>query len=314
LMSKQQRPDEKKFFVSKDFLLSPEAAPVRAVAESIYPFYLRAAFKAGDKVEFNPVPVLDDRFMNSHQARWVRILAETTYAQIMMKQLKVHHTVVFFGSSQIPETAVAEERLNEVVSSGNQQAIKQAEKIVEFSAYYEQARQLSARLTRWSMEVGTPDNPQPFVVCTGGGPSMMEAGNRGAQDVGGKSVGLNIYLPHQQDSNPYISPELNFLFNYFFTRKFHFIYRAKALVVFPGGYGCLDELFEVLNLIKCEKIIKHMAVLLYGSQFWKRVIDFDFMMESGVIDEADLRLFSYADTVEAAFEMLKDHLSGYLKK
>ena len=313
-MSKQQRPDEKKFFVAKDFLLSPEAAPVRAVAESIYPFYLRAAFKAGDKVEFNPVPVLDDSFMNSHQARWVRILAETTYAQIMMKQLKVNHTVVFFGSSQIPETSVAEERLNEVVSSGDQQAIKRAEKIVEFSAYYEQARQLSARLTRWSMEEGTPDNPQPFVVCTGGGPSMMEAGNRGAQDVGGKSVGLNIYLPHQQDSNPYISPELNFLFNYFFTRKFHFIYRAKALVVFPGGYGCLDELFEVLNLIKCEKIIKHMAVLLYGSQFWKRVIDFDFMMESGVIDEADLRLFSYADTVEAAFEMLKDHLSGYLKK
>ena len=178
MMPKHPHPDEKKFFVSQDFLLSPEAAPVRAVAESIYPFYLRAAFKAGDKLEFNPVPVLDDRFMNSHQARWVRILAETTYAQIMMKQLKVHHTVVFFGSSQIPETSVAEERLNEVVSSGDQQAIKQAEKIVEFSAYYEQARQLSARLTRWSMEEGTPDNPQPFVVCTGGGPSMMEAGNR----------------------------------------------------------------------------------------------------------------------------------------
>ena len=313
-MPKQTRTNEKNFFVPTDFLLSPEAAPVRAVAESIYPFYLRAALKRGDKVELNPVPVLDERFMNSHQARWVRILAETTYTQITMKQLRIHHTVVFFGSAQIPETPVAEERLKEAALTGDRKAVKQAGKIVEFSAYYGQARELAARITRWSIEAGSPATPQPFVVCTGGGPSLMEAGNRGAPDAGGKSVGLNIYLPHEQKSNPYISPELNFHFNYFFTRKFHFIYRAKALVVFPGGYGSLDELFEVLNLIKCEKIIKNMAVVLYGSRFWKRVIDFDFMVESGVIHQADLRMFSYVDTVEAAFEMLKAHLSGYLKK
>ncbi|MBN2287832.1 MAG: LOG family protein [Candidatus Glassbacteria bacterium] len=252
--------------------------------------------------------------MNSHQARWVRILAETTYAQITMKQLRVHNTVVFFGSAQIPETPVAEEHLQQAVLSGDMKAIARAEKVVGFSAYYEQARELAARLTRWSLEVGTHDNPQPFVVCTGGGPSMMEAGNRGARDAGGKSVGLNITLPHEQKPNDYISPELNFHFHYFFTRKFHFIYRAKALVVFPGGYGSLDELFEVLNLIKCEKIIKQMAVVLYGSSFWKRVVDFGFLLECGVIHEEDLGMFSYTDTVEDAFKMLRGHLSGYLKK
>jgi uncharacterized protein (TIGR00730 family) len=313
-MTKTTQPYEKKFFVPKDFLLSPEAAPIRAVAESMYPFYLRAAFKAGHNVETNHLPVLDDNFMNSHQARWVRILAETTYAQITMKQLKVHNTVVFFGSAQIPEPEVAKQRLQKAVSSGDKKAVARARKVVGFSVYYEQARELSARLTRWSLESGNVENPQPFVVCTGGGPSMMEAGNRGAQDAGGKSVGLNITLPHEQMPNPYIAPDLNFIFHYFFTRKFHFIYRAKALVVFPGGYGSLDELFEVLNLIKCEKIIKNIAVILYGSRFWKQVIDFDFMLESGVINEADLEMLSYADTVETAFEMLKAHLTSYLKK
>jgi len=313
-MPRQSRPIEKKFFVSKDFLLSPEAEPVRAMARSIYPFYLREAIRRGEKIELNAVPVLDDRFMNSHQARWIRILAETTYAQISMKQQKVHHTVVFFGSAQIPRTQAAGQRLKEAVSSGDRQAIARAERLVEFSGYYDQARELAARLTRWSMEVGTPENPQPFVICTGGGPSFMEAGNRGAHEVGGKSLALNITLPHEQRSSRYISPELNYHFHYFFTRKFHFIYRAKALVVFPGGYGSLDELFEVLNLVKCGIVIKNMAVILYGSRFWKRVIDFDFMLECGVIHEEDLKIFSYVDTVEQAFEMLKTHLAGYLKR
>ena len=295
-------------------MLSPEAHPLRAVAASIYPFYLRAAFKRGDKVEVHPVPVLDEVFMSSHEARWVRILAETTYAQVRMKELKVHSTVVFFGSAQIPNTEVAQNALQRARESGNKEAVSRAEKILKVSAYYDKARELAARLTAWAMEQGGPDNPQPFVVCTGGGPSIMEAANRGAHDAGGKSVGLNIFLPHEQSPNPYISSELNFHFHYFFIRKFHFLYRAKALVVFPGGYGSLDELFEVLNLIKSRKIIKPMKVLLFGSKFWKRVIDFDYMMEAGVIVEKDLDSFTFVETVDEALGLLTGHLLRYLKK
>jgi len=305
---------EKKQFVPRDFLLSPEAHPVRTVAESIYPFYLRAAMRRGEKVEVKPLPVLDEAFMNSHEARWLRILAETTYAQVRMKQLGVHDTIVFFGSAQIPQPEEAEARLNQARAKGDPAEVSHAERIFEISSYYDQARELAARLTRWAMDQGTEQSPQPFAICTGGGPSIMEAGNRGAHDVGGKSVGLNIYLPYEQHPNPYISPELNFHFHYFFTRKFHFTYRAKALVVFPGGYGSLDELFEVLNLIKTRKIIKQMAVVLYGSPFWKRVVDFEYMTDCGVISEEDLDFFTYADSVAEAFGILTAHLKRYLRK
>jgi uncharacterized protein (TIGR00730 family) len=304
----------KKHFVPRDFLLSPDAHPVRTVAESVYPFYLRAAFKRGDKITIYPVPVLDDGFLNSHEARWVRILSETSYAQVKMKQLKVHDTVVFFGSSQIPSTEAAEENLRRARESGDRKAIARAERTYEISKYYGLARELAARFTAWSLKQGSPGDPQPFLICTGGGPSIMEAGNRGAYDVGGKSVGLNIYLPQEQAPNPYISPELNFHFHYFFTRKFHFAYRAKALVVFPGGFGSLDELFEILNLIKTKKIVKPMKVLLFGSKFWRKVIDFNYMVETGVIEEEDLNSFTFVDTVDEALNILTAHLLRYLKK
>lgn len=313
-MSNLKNSQDRKHFVPRDFLLSPEAHSVRAVAESIYPFYLKASYGRGDKIEVKPVPVLDDVFMNSHEARWVRILAETTHAQVNMKRLGVHSTIVFFGSAQSPDMETAGKCLQKARENGDEKEIARCEKIYEISAYYGQARKLAARLTTWAMKQGNPDQPQPFAICTGGGPSIMEAGNRGAHDVGGKSVGLNIFLPHENETNPYVSPELNFRFHYFFTRKFHFFYRAKALVVFPGGYGSLDELFEVLNLIKTRKIIKQMAVILFGSKFWKRVIDFDYMAETGVIHRSDLDYFMYADTVEEAYETLTAHLQRYLKK
>lgn len=313
-MSHLKDSQDGKHFVPKDFLLSPEAHPVRTVAESTYPFYLRAAFRRGDKVEINPVPVLDDVFMNSHEARWVRILAETTYAQVSMKRLGVHSTIVFFGSAQIPDAENAEKSLQKARESGDENELARCEKIYEVSTYYGQARELAARLTSWAIQQGNPEQPQPFAICTGGGPSIMEAGNRGANDVGGKSVGLNIFLPQEQEPNPYITPELNFHFHYFFTRKFHFIYRAKALVVFPGGYGSLDELFEVLNLVKTGKVIKQIAVILFGSKFWKRVVDFQYMAETGVIHKSDLDCFTYADTVDEAYESLTAHLQRYLKK
>ncbi|HLA39950.1 MAG TPA: LOG family protein [Candidatus Glassbacteria bacterium] len=284
------------------------------MAESIYPFYLRAAMRRGDKVAVMPLPVLDEDFMNSHEARWLRILAETTYAQVQMKQLGVHNTIVFFGSAQIPPPEEAEAGLNEARRQGDATEIARAEKIVEISRYYDQARELAARLTRWAMDQGTDGSPQPFAVCTGGGPSIMEAASRGAHDVGGKSVGLSIFLPHEQKPNPYIPPELNFTFQYFFTRKFHFLYRAKGVVVFPGGYGSLDELFEVLNLIKTRKIIKQISVVLFGSKFWSRVVDFEFMIECGVISREDLSFFTYADSVDEAFEKLTDNLKRYLRK
>jgi uncharacterized protein (TIGR00730 family) len=313
-MPDKQKPAPPKNLVPRDFLLSPEANPIRAVAESLYPYYLRAAFKRGEKVLVNPVPVLDEAFLNSHEGRWVRLLAEMTYAEVRMQTLKVHHTVVFFGSAQIPETHIAQERLREARERADSVEIARFEKMLEISSYYGQARELAAQLTAWSMKKGAPDDPQPFVICTGGGPSIMEAGNRGASDVGGRSIGLNIYLPHEQQSNPYIVPELDFHFHYFFTRKFHFLYRAKALVVFPGGYGSLDEMFEVLNLIKTRKIIKQMKVVLFGSLFWKRVIDFDYMVQCGVIDESDLDYFICVDTVEAAFNLLTGHLERYLNR
>jgi uncharacterized protein (TIGR00730 family) len=309
----QQRPDIK-HFVSKEFLLSPEAQPVRVVAESIYPFYLRACERRGDKVELSPIPVLDDAYMNSHEARWVRILAETSYAQVKMKSLGLHHTVVFFGSAQIPCAEEAAKKLEAARKSGDARKVSRAEKSLEVSSFYEDARKLAARITSWALDHGTQDSPQPFAVCTGGGPSIMEAGNRGAADVGGKSVGLNIYLPHEQEPNQFISPELNFQFHYFFTRKFHFLYRAKALVVFPGGYGSLDELFEILNLVKTGKVTKHVEVLLYGSAFWKSVINFEHMIEYGTISEADLEMFSYVDTVDEAYGKLTAHLQHYLRK
>jgi len=300
--------------VPRDFLLSPEAQPIRSVAESLYPGYLRACLRRGDQAGMEPVPVLDEAFMNSQEGRWVRILAETTYAEISMQKHKVHHTVVFFGSAQIPEKPKAAEMLRQARERADKKEIGRWERMLEISEYYGQARELAARLTRWALEKGAPGDPQPFVVCTGGGPSIMEAGNRGAHDVGGKSIGLNIFLPHEQASNPYISPELDFHFHYFFTRKFHFLYRAKALVVFPGGYGSLDELFEVLNLLKTRKILKSMAVVLFGSRFWKRVIDFEYLAECGVIHEDDLKAFSCADTVDEAFERLTGHLKKYLNR
>lgn len=313
-MAEHIRRSARKHFVPREFLLSPDAQPVREVARSVYPFYLRACERRGEKVTLSPMPVLDDKYMNSHEARWVRILAETTYAQVRMKALGVHNTVVFYGSAQISSPEQAAELLQAARESGDKRKQARAEKINEVSAYYEDARQLAARITSWALEQGTPESPQPFAICTGGGPSIMEAGNRGAAEVGGKSVGLNIYLPHEQAPNPYISPELNFHFHYFFTRKFHFLYRAKALVVFPGGYGSLDELFEVLNLIKTEKIIKQIEVILYGSEFWKNVVNFDYMVEYGTINQADLEMFSYADTVDEAFDLLSVHLKRYLPK
>jgi uncharacterized protein (TIGR00730 family) len=223
-------------------------------------------------------------------------LAETSYAETVMKQDNLEHTVVFFGSARIKESG------KNAKGSGSE----------KLSRYYDECRDLAKRITRWSLKQGTLETPQPFVIATGGGPAIMEAGNRGAHDAGGRTIGLNITLPMEQSSNPYITPRYNFDFHYFFTRKFHFSYRAKVLVAFPGGFGTFDELFEILTLIQTRKIDRPCKILLYGTKFWEKVVNFKALVETGVISPEDLDLFEVVDEVDVAYSSIKAHLKNYL--
>jgi len=286
---------DKKMTVDIEFLLSPEAEPVREVAKSLYPSYLLMQARAGLPVEPQPIPVLDKGFMTSNRGRWARILAETLYTETTLRQAGVEHTVVFFGSARIKEPGANG-------TSGCE----------ALAHYYNDCRELSRRVTVWALEQGTGHYPQPFMVMTGGGPAIMEAGNRGAKDAGGKSIGLNITLPMEQFPNPYISEEFNFHFHYFFTRKFHFTYRAKCLVAFPGGFGTFDELFEILTLIQTRKIDRPCKILLYGKDFWSKCVNFEYLVEVGVISPEDLDLFEILEDVDRAYEAIIDSLKNHL--
>jgi uncharacterized protein (TIGR00730 family) len=234
--------------------------------------------------ERRPVAYLNEKFLSSPDARVIRMLAEFLEPLSHFRREKVRDTVVFFGSARIHEEHA-------------------------LAPYYRDARALAKILTEWSEQF--TNSTYRFVVCSGGGPGIMEAANRGASDAGGKSVGLNIGLPFEQFPNPYITPELSFEFHYFFMRKFWFAYLAKALVVFPGGFGTMDELFELLTLTQTQKLAKKMSIILYGSSYWKEIINFDALLKYGVISPEDLNLFQYADTPESAFEMLKGGLMTY---
>jgi uncharacterized protein (TIGR00730 family) len=226
-------------------------------------------------------------FLDTPEARSLRILSEYLYPLSHFRKEKIHDTIVFFGSARTFESS-AEGR------------------------YYRDARELARRVTEWSN--GLDHASRRFVVCSGGGPGIMEAANRGAHDAGGKSVGLNIGLPFEQRPNPFITPELSFEFHYFFMRKFWFAYLAKALVVFPGGFGTLDELTEILTLVQTQKLEKKMVVLLYGTAFWHEIINFDALVRHGMIAEQDLQLFEFADDVDTAFRMLETGLrKNYLE-
>jgi uncharacterized protein (TIGR00730 family) len=225
-----------------------------------------------------PVPYLNAKFMNSPDARALRLLAEYLEPLAVFRRERVRDTVVFFGSARVTEDS-------------------------PLGQFYKDARVLAAMITEWSQQF--IDGSYRFVVCSGGGPGIMEAANRGAADGHGKTVGLNIGLPFEQFPNPYITPELSFEFHYFFMRKFWFAYPAKALVVFPGGFGTLDELFEILTLVQTQKLAKKITVLLYGSQYWNEVLNFDALVKWGTISPEDLNLFQYADDPETAFEKLK---------
>ncbi len=250
------------------------------------------------------------RFLRSPDAREIRILSEYIEPKARFRDQNVSDVIVFFGSARMLPADVAEARLAEARVAGTDTA--RAERAVAMSRYYEDARTLAKRLTKWSKELA--DTSRRFLICTGGGPGIMEAANRGASEAGGINIGFNISLPHEQIDNPYITRELNFEFHYFFMRKFWFIYLAKALVVFPGGFGTLDELFETLTLIQTHKLSKKLPIVLYGKSFWNEVVDFDALVRHGTIEAADLELFFATDSIDDAFDHIVEQLSVHALK
>jgi uncharacterized protein (TIGR00730 family) len=230
----------------------------------------------------HPLAYKNEDFIESDDARPLRILSEYLEPLGTFRRQRVHDTIVFFGSARLsPEGPLGR--------------------------YYDDARELARLITVWSEAL--PSGSHRFIVCTGGGGGIMEAANRGARDAGGKTIGLNIGLPHEQRPNPYITPELSFEFHYFFMRKLWFAHLARALVVFPGGFGTLDELLEILTLAQTKKLARKIPVLLYGPEYWNEILNFDALVRHGMIDADDLGLFEFADAPERAFDSLKRSLS-----
>jgi uncharacterized protein (TIGR00730 family) len=263
-----------------------------------------------------PLAYLNPEFLDSQDARPIRILSEYLEPLRRFKDQKIQDTVVFFGSARVDSRERAERALKTLKARGVRDAdekfeteLRKSGKAVEWARYYEEARELSRLLTEWSLSLQSENHR--FVVTSGGGPGIMEAANRGAHEAGGKTIGLNIRLPFEQEANPYITEGLQFEFHYFFMRKFWFAYLAKALVIFPGGFGTCDELFEILTLAQTDKLTKKIAVILYGSDFWDQVLSLKPMAEWGAIAEQDVDLLQHADTPNDAFEQLRDHLIAH---
>ena len=274
-------------------------------------------------------PMRISGFLNSADGRLIRIVSEYMEPLARFRREQIQDTVVFFGSARFRGREEADHALELLDNTGSTRPApseeqpakppeiaagratdlqrKRAVAAVEMARYYEDARRLASMLTQWAK--GIPSRRQRFVVTSGGGPGIMEAANRGAHEAGGKTIGMNIRLPFEQTPNPYITPALNFEFHYFFMRKLWFAYLAKALVVFPGGFGTLDEMFEILTLAQTQKLAKKITVVIYGSEYWKRVFNLDALVDTGAISPKDIELFQFADTPEQAFEMLRQGLT-----
>src|SRR5882757_4233381 len=275
----------------------------------------------------SPLAYLNPEFLNSPDGRILRILSEYQEPLSRFRREKIQDTVVFFGSARFASLPDAQNALTILEKPGSakpasaqqqpgandgdalQAALKRAHAGVEMARYYEEARRLAAMLTEWTLTL--PGRRHRFVVTSGGGPGIMEAANRGAREAGGKTIGLNIRLPFEQYPNPYITPELNFEFHYFFMRKYWFAYLAKALVVFPGGFGTLDELFEILTLAQTHKLAKKILVIIYGKEYWNRVLNLQALVDTGTISAEDQEGFTMVDTPEEAFEVLKEGLMKF---
>jgi uncharacterized protein (TIGR00730 family) len=263
-----------------------------------------------------PLAYLDHDFLESEEGRPIRILAEYLEPLRRFKAQDIQDTVVFFGSARIHSREAAELALEKMRQGFDPRAggdleasLARGRKAVQWSRYYEEARELARLLTEWSLALDTAHHR--FVVTSGGGPGIMEAANRGASEAGGKTIGLNIRLPFEQGANRYITEGLQFEFHYFFMRKFWFAYLAKALVIFPGGFGTLDEMFEILTLMQTEKLAKQIQVVLYGSEYWDPILNFEPLEEWGAIKPGDINLIRRADSPAAAFEILKSHLTEH---
>jgi uncharacterized protein (TIGR00730 family) len=262
-----------------------------------------------DHPTYPPLPYLNPEFLKSQEARLIRILSEYIEPATRLRRHRIRDTIVFFGSarSMSPEVAAAEyelarkEKEDGVLTAELEERLFQAEQAIKLARYYNDAMELARRVTEWSKSLTSHHH---FIVCSGGSRGMMEAANRGASMARGQTIGLNIQLPMEQEVNQYVSRELVFNFHYFFMRKFWFVYPAKALVVFPGGFGTMDELFEVLTLIQTKKPSKTMPVILFGTEFWNDVIDFEALVRWGVVAPSDLEIFHMTDSVGDAFEYL----------
>ena len=280
-------------------------------------------------LERAPLAYENSRFLNSADGRLIRIVAEFCEPLARFRREQIQDTVVFFGSARFRGREEADHALELLENTGSTRPApmheqpasapdiaagkatdlqrKRAVAAVEMARYYEDARRLARMLTQWANAI--PSRKHRFVITSGGGPGIMEAANRGAYEAGGKTIGLNIQLPFEQRPNRYITPSLNFEFHYFFMRKLWFAYLSKALVVFPGGFGTLDEMFEILTLAQTHKLAKKITVLIYGSEYWKRVFDLGVLVDTGAISPKDIELFEFADTPEQAFELLRQGLT-----
>ncbi|HXG94236.1 MAG TPA: LOG family protein [Blastocatellia bacterium] len=269
-----------------------------------------------DAEHFNgpPVPYLNAEFLKSPEARIVRIISEYLEPAARLRRYRIRDTIVFFGSARSTTPELAQAKLDElqkkIEQAGESTEELKAERLraeyaVKLARYYNDAVELSRRVTEWSKGL---TGQHHFIICSGGSGGMMEAANRGASMARGKTIGFNIQLPLEQEVNPYVSRELTFNFHYFFMRKFWFVYPAKALVVFPGGFGTMDELFEVLTLIQTKMPHKTMPVILFGKEFWDEIINFDALVRWGVVSPKDLDIFYKTDSVDDAYEYLTTRL------
>jgi uncharacterized protein (TIGR00730 family) len=256
--------------------------------------------KTGARAHRQPKAYEDTRFLRSKDARALRILAEYLEPLYRFQRHNVQDTIVFMGSARLRSEEAARAALADAERTG--EGIEAAQMALRLSIYYEAARELAQRLTAWSKKLGREE--RRFVVCTGGGPGIMEAANRGACEAKGLSVGLTISIPDEEFDNPYISRGLHFYFHYFFMRKFWFVYLAKAVVLFPGGYGTLDELFEILTLVQTRKTRKRMPIVLFGSKYWDDVINFEALVKYGTISPGDLDIFHRTDSLDEAYDII----------
>ena len=277
-----------------------------------------------DHLKSAPVAYQNAPFLDSPDGRILRILAEYQEPLARFRREQIQDTVVFFGSARFQGVKDAANTLTAIEQNHAtapavqiEKDLKRAQAGLDMARYYEDARRLAFMLTQWSIQI--PARRRRFVVTTGGGPGIMEAANLGAHEAGGKTIGLNIQLPFEQSPNQYVTPALNFQFHYFFMRKFWFAYLAKGLVIFPGGFGTMDELFEILTLAQTDKLAKKILVVIYGSEYWNRILNFQAFVDAGTISPEDVNQFKMVDSPEDAFEYLRDgltkhHLGGAPKK